>query len=106
MRGECYHLTEEELNTIAKYKYDSDDYMNYIGTPLYSSEYFRKQCIEAGFHLTDLYPVYHQGWEMDEWGAFGTKDGKKYQIETSHGGLRPEEIKEISFTDFVKSLFS
>lgn len=63
------------------------------GSPLYSSLHFRKQCVEAGFRLKSLYPCYYQGWECDEWGGTGTKDGKHYCLETSHGGLNPVEIE-------------
>lgn len=69
---------------------DCDWYTN----PLYGSMGLRAQAIEAGYRIKSLYPCYHQGWEMDEWGATGTKDGKYYVLETSHGGLcTPHEIE-------------
>lgn len=64
----------------------------WIKSPLCSSLYFRQTCIEEGFKILSLYPIYHQGWECDYWGALGEKNGKTYLLETNHGGLTPYEI--------------
>jgi len=67
---------------------------DWYGNPLYGSMSLRSQAIEAGYRIKSLYPCYYQGWEMDEWGATGEKDGKLYVLETSHGGLcTPHEIE-------------
>ena len=66
----------------------------WYGSALYGSIGLREQAIEAGYRIKSLYPCYHQGWEMDEWGATGMKDGKYYVLETSHGSLcTPREIE-------------
>lgn len=95
-------LSERELNSFVELQKEFDQvlfdkYMDYIGTPLYESEGIRRQGIEAGFKIVHIYPIYHQGWEMDDWGAIGEKDGKRYVLETSHGGL-------IMPTEPIKSL--
>lgn len=59
---------------------------------LRSSLSFRRDCLEKGFVLEKMYALYYQGWECDEWGAIGTKDGKTYVLETNHGSLYPREI--------------
>lgn len=46
---------------------------------------FRDEFLTMGFKLLRLYPMYYQGWECDQWGAIGEKDGKLYRLETSHG---------------------
>ena len=73
----------------------------WISSSLYSSLDFRTQCIKEGFKILNLYPVYHQGWECDYWGAVGEKDSKTYLLETNHGGLvtsviDPSKIKKES----------
>jgi hypothetical protein len=79
----------DKLLREANFK-DCDWYSN----PLYGSMSLRAQAIEAGYRIKSLYPCYHQGWEMDAWGATGTKDGKYYVLETSHDSLcTPYEIE-------------
>lgn len=96
IRGEFLDKTEEQLNSFSD---SCDD--EYDGT-----EYFRKKCVKAGFYLKQVYPVYHQGWELDEWGAIATKDGKTYRLETDHGSLVYEEIKEgFPIVNAIKTLF-
>lgn len=102
MRGDIINgISEQDLNTIfdapkkSSTEAEWDKYMEYVGTALYGSEDLRKQAISAGYKILDIYPIYHlyhQGWEMDEWGAIGEKDGKKWVLETSHGSLQiPQE---------------
>lgn len=81
----------------AKLRVAIDKDADWYNSPLYGSQGLRAQCIEAGYKVIDIYPCYHQGWEMDEWGAIGEKDGQKWQLETSHGGLiiPTEPIKGI-----------
>lgn len=102
--GRFLDIDKKDLNSIREFsdKTFSDaasaewtEYMDYVGTPLYGSEHFRKQAIEAGYSLEYLYPVYHQGWELDEWGAVGTKDGKRFRLETNHGSLTVEDFPSL-----------
>lgn len=82
IRGEFIPYTVEELNDISL----KTDTLR-----------FRIKCVNAGFTIEQVYPIYYQGWEMDEWGAIGRKDGKIYVLETDHGSLMPEEIRNYSF---------
>ena len=84
IRGDFLEKTEEQLNSFADSGRDCYD----------ATTSFRRSCVDKGFYLTHIYPIYYQGWEGDQWGAIGTKDGKKFRLETNHGGLRPEELKE------------
>lgn len=101
--GNILDISEEELNTSfgpVGLDKDSDAYLDeymekYVGTDLYSSDSFRKQCVEAGYRIKGLYPIYYQGWEMDEWGAIAIKEGKRYNLGTNHGSLTAEEIPSI-----------
>ena len=80
------------------------DQLNYL-TSHTGTLHFRKKCIGDGFVLIHVYPIYHQGWEMDEWGAIGQKDGKLYILETNHGSLRTEEIISYSFQSTPNLVF-
>ena len=131
LRGDFVNCTEEELNSL-KYdgghvaalcggvEYDQKSWKKFLeqyaeefyaasekdsewsDSPLSKSINFRKQCVEAGFRIQSLYPIYYQGWEMDNWGAIGTKGSKHYILETSHGNLckplkiEPSKIKKIA----------
>jgi hypothetical protein len=111
--GDSLDIAEDELNVIyvctwddypcelKSYEVGIDEKYWIHGN---SHDHFRRDCIEAGYRLTRLYPVYHQGWEMDEWAAEGTKDGKKWHITTNHGKLQVERKKSISehISEWVK----
>ena len=60
-----------------------------------ASIHFRANCEHEGFILSSLYPIYYQGWEMDEWGAIGNKDGEEYLLETNHGYLTSIKLSEV-----------
>lgn len=68
------------------------------------SDGFRELCLKAGYKLTALYPVYHQGWEMDEWAATAVKDGKKWFLTTNHGSLEVEEAPRFSFRKLLRDI--
>lgn len=104
IKGNNLELTPEELNTFRERDIMSNGYMNYVGTPLYHSEHFRKQCVSAGFYVTELYPIYHQGWEMDEWGGVGIKDGNRHELTTDHGSLQVSYIP--TFVEKIKRFFA
>ena len=100
IRGEFLDKTEDQLNSFR----DQED-PNWIDN-YDPSESFRRQCVKEGFHLVHLYPVYHQGWECDEWGAIGTKDGKRFRLETNHGSLYPQEVEPVfPILKTIKTLF-
>lgn len=103
-------LTEAQLNDITQCDFSNEEsFQKWMDADpaLESSWCFRRDCIKAGFYLKELYPVYHQGWELDEWGAIGTKDGKEYCLETNHGSLVPELIPSTGqqLKSFVRDLF-
>ncbi len=77
--GDKAELTKQELNVINR---KTDNFA------LYSSINFREECRCAGFEIDALYPVYHQGWEMDEWAAKGNRKNQSYWLETDHGLLK------------------
>jgi hypothetical protein len=81
IRGDCINATKEELNSLVVAEDDYDPTIR-----------FRTKCIKEGFKLRKLYPIYWQGWELDEWGAIGTRDGKEYRLETNHNSLVSEII--------------
>jgi hypothetical protein len=98
VRGDFLDKTEEELNAFPVQDVLEGEYD--------CTEYFRAKCVEAGFRITHIYPVFHQGWECDEWGAIGTKDGKRFRLETSHGGLNPVILEEgLPVLKTIKALF-
>jgi hypothetical protein len=115
IRGESLNISEEDLNTIfiwneeAVYnKVELESYHKVVDFDTYTdkydgSSYFRSQCLNEGYYLKALYPVYHQGWEMDEWAATGTKDGKTYDLTTNHGYLKAELTP--SLLDTIKGVF-
>src|SRR5271166_5669505 len=84
IRGDFKDYTKKQINCA---KGSKSEY-----TDLEKSLHFRVKCMDAGFTLTGLYPCYHQGWEMDYWGAMGVKDGKRYRLETNHGALQVTEV--------------
>ena len=43
---------------------------------------------DKGFKVMHLFPVYYQGWEMDEWAAVVEKDGIVNLAVTNHGSLQ------------------
>lgn len=96
IRGKYLDKTEKELNSFT----DPKELARWMETgkgsfPNEETEYFRRECIEEGFCLTHIYPIYYQGWELDKWGAIGTKDGKTYRLETGHGSLKSKEINSL-----------
>ncbi len=109
-RGDVLSIKEKDLNTILSFDHigpnsseeEWDEYYDYVDTDLFRSRFFRIKCMQAGFRLVELYPVYHQGCELDEWGAIGTKDGKTYFLETNHGGLYPVEMVKTSFQKLLE----
>ena len=66
--------------------------------------HFIKKCMAAGYTPTGLYPVYYQGWELDEWAASATKDGKKYWLTTNHNALEAEEMPSFSIKRFIGTI--
>lgn len=127
IRGEFLDISKEDLNTI-RVTNDMIEFMKKLDRPIGDRSYykivtldeyhhrygelecssnFREQCLFKGFELLNLYPCYHQGWELDQWGAIGKKDGKKYVLETDHGSLQPVELQENwkPFFKMVKSFF-
>lgn len=101
IRGDFLERTEEQLNSFVEADDSVHYWESYDGT-----ESFRRQCIGKGFHLTHIYPMYYQGWECDQWGAIGTKDGKRFRLETNHGSLHTEELKEgFPLVRTIKTLF-
>ncbi len=99
IRGEFLKFSVKQLQSeVPKYDFSSKKSIaKYDRYPkdLLASESFREKCMEAGFIIQKLYPVYFQGWECDCWGAIGTKDGKEYVLETNHGGLIPLPLKSV-----------
>ena len=65
---------------------------------------FRELCIKSGYKLKIVYPIYYQGWELDEWGAIGAKDGKTFRLETNHGRLIPVQVSSYSLIRWFKDL--
>jgi hypothetical protein len=89
IRGDFLKISEKDLNDT----YDIDiNLLEYKGDELYDSRPFREVAVNQGYKLLKLYPIYHQGWEMDSWGAIGIKDGKKYILETTHGQLEVHPV--------------
>jgi hypothetical protein len=76
------HTTEEQLNCT-----DEGSPRDYD-----RSLRFRQLVIAEGFRIQKLIAVYYQGWEMDQWAAFATKDGKHYKVGTNHGSLEVREV--------------
>ena len=72
----------------------------------HGSDHFREKCLKAGYTLTNIYPVYHQGWELDEWAADATKDGKKYFLTTNHNALEETEIPRFSLKSLILSILA
>jgi len=112
IRGDFLNKTEAQLNkmppkiSMKMSEADWEVFDKYMENEYDGSDGFRSQCIDAGYYLLKLYPVYHQGWEMDEWGAIGEKDGVQYRLETNHGSLVPTELKKISWSlKSIKLLF-
>lgn len=89
IRGDFLTLSKEQLNDPEA----TDDY-----GPLTVSRLFRKKCADKGYSLLYMYPIYYQGWEMDEWGAVGMLDGDTYLLETDHGSLNatPKDLGDIA----------
>lgn len=115
IRGDTLDIDVKDLNTIREFNLkdpknqeEFDKYYEYVGSPLYGSEYLRKAILELGeYKILSIYPCYYQGWEMDEWGAIAEKDGKKYAMETSHGGLQaPVEIEDFSLIRSVMKILN
>jgi len=69
-----------------------------IGEPLKDwvddADTFIDQCRKKGYEVLELMPVYHHGWELDEWAALGKKDNKKYLLTTNHGSLVAEQQED------------
>jgi len=118
--GEEILVSKEDLNMIlvlkerfegpgsmvsTKQPYHVEATLDEITKKYNGSDSFREQCLKVGYVLTSLYPVYHQGWEMDEWAANATKDGKEWWLTTNHGSLEAEEIPSFSLIGFIKSFF-
>jgi len=112
IRGNFENLNVEELNGsfLTRLEANASDedlqkYCDYIGTSLYGSEPLRKDVIALGYKVIKLYPCYHQGWEMDEWGVIAEKGGLKFRFETNHGSLcSPIEYKETSLKRMIMTV--
>lgn len=90
IRGEFIDISEDELNN--KQKIDR-------------SFKFRKRCMDLGYHILHLYPIYYQGWDMDEWGVIGEKDNQIYCLETDHNMLLEIPIKSFSYEPMKVLIF-
>lgn len=76
-------------------KYTLNAFEDNMGIPnLHATKHFRNKCIKAGYYILEVFPVYYQGWELDEWGAIAIKDGRRYTLTTDHGRLVAEEAKK------------
>ena len=98
--GFSINKTEELLNSVG---HQSNDPQN---IELADSFTFRKTVVNAGYKIVQLLPVFHQGWEMDEWAAIVEKEGRIYKATTNHGSLSvqatwPEGTRII--TDWVNA---
>lgn len=89
IRGEYLDVESKLLNDIKEVDIDFE-IENEKDSILYYSQNFRRKCINDGFELINIYQIFHFQWEMDEWGAIGIKNGKRYRLETSHGQLIPK----------------
>lgn len=103
IRGRYLKISEQALNSIKSYsEYSGEDQEAHMN--LGCSRLFRDKCVKAGYRLKKLYPIYYQGWDLDEWGALAVKNGQTYILETDHGSLTPR--LQPSIIDSVKRLFS
>lgn len=106
IRGEFVNVSLEELNRVAEFEGNRDKvkkeyngdippYFMFVSRNAYLSsdltaDGFKRTCLDRGYKLIHIYPIYYQGWEMDQWGAIGLKDGKRFRLETNHGQLEVE----------------
>jgi hypothetical protein len=62
-------------------------------------ELFQKKLKDRGYKVIHLFPVLHEGWEMDNWAAVVERDGTVKLAQTNHGSLElvvgPGAIAEV-----------
>lgn len=83
--GKKLKVSIKDLNKLNSNDYDDG---------AHPSDYFRRQCKSNGYKLLELYPIYRIGWELDNWGAIGTKRGIQYALSTDHGSFIAKAIRK------------